>query len=86
MKPLGFILLVASVVHAADVLDRVAAHADRFGQVSRQIWENAELGYHENKSSTLLQQELKANGFEVRAGVANMPTAFTASWGSACTA
>lgn len=75
-------LLAAAALNAADVLDHVAAHADRFGAISRQIWETPELGFHESKSSPLLQQELKANGFDVRAGVAGMPTAFTAQWGS----
>src|SRR5579884_3792987 len=65
-----------------DVLTKVAKHADRFGAISRQIWENPELGFHESKGSTLLQDELKANGFEVKSGVAGMPTAFTAQWGS----
>jgi aminobenzoyl-glutamate utilization protein B len=81
------LLLTAAAVllSAADtdaVLARVAAHADRFGVVSRQIWEAAELGFHETKSSAILQQELKANGFQVQAGVAQMPTAFTATYGS----
>jgi len=76
-------LLAAGRLPAADdVLTRVAAHAERFGEVSRQIWETPELGFHEDKSSALLEQELRANGFEVRAGVAGMPTAFTASFGS----
>ena len=85
------VVLVVSLflVHAAaglraadDVLAHVAAHADRFGAISRQIWETPELGYHESKSSALLQQELRANGFEVSAGLAGMPTAFTATFGS----
>src|SRR6202021_3144872 len=80
-------LLIATttVLFAADndsVLARVAPHADRFGAVSRQVGEAAELGFHETKSSALLQQELTANGFQVQAGVANMPTAFTATFGS----
>src|ERR1700745_263489 len=76
-------LAAAAGLQAADgVLDCVASHADRFGAISRQIWESPELGYHENKSSSLLQQELKANGFVVQAGVAGMPTAFVASYGS----
>lgn len=78
----ALVLLATTTLNAADVLDRVAAHADRFGEVSRQIWENPEVGFHENKSSTLLQQELRANGFDVRPGVAQMPTAFVASYGS----
>ncbi len=67
---------------ADDVLARVAAHADRFGAISRQIWETPELGYHEARSSELLQQELRTNGFDVKSGVAGMPTAFTATFGS----
>jgi aminobenzoyl-glutamate utilization protein B len=76
-------LLSAGALFAADdVLAHVAAHADRFGAISRQIWETPELGFHETKSSAALQQELRANGFDVRAGVAGMPTAFVASFGS----
>jgi aminobenzoyl-glutamate utilization protein B len=83
IKAIPALLLTASGLAAADdVLARVAAHAERFGEVSRQIWENPELGFHENKSSALLQQELRANGFDVKAGVAGEPTAFIASYGS----
>jgi aminobenzoyl-glutamate utilization protein B len=83
MRPILLLLLAAGCVSAADtVLDRVAAHAERFGTISRQIWETPELGFHETKSSALLQQELRANGFRVESGVAGMPTAFTASFGS----
>ena len=50
-------------------------------QVSKQIWDFAELGYHEEKSSALLQSQLKAAGFSMKSGVANEPTAFIASYG-----
>jgi aminobenzoyl-glutamate utilization protein B len=50
-------------------------------QVSKQIWGFAELGYHEEKSSALLQSQLKAAGFSVQSGVADEPTAFIASYG-----
>lgn len=50
-------------------------------QVSRQIWGFAELGYHEEKSSRLLQSQLKAAGFDVESGVADEPTGFIASYG-----
>ncbi|MGE4409965.1 MAG: amidohydrolase [Sphingobium sp.] len=45
-----------------------------------QIWNYAELGFQETKSSNLLQQQLKAAGFKIEAGVAGMPTAFIASF------
>jgi len=83
MRTLLLLTLTASGVFAADdVLTHVAAHAEHFGEVSRQIWETPELGFHENRSSILLQQELKANGFRVKADLAGMPTAFTAEFGS----
>lgn len=47
-----------------------------------QIWSNAELGYKEVKSSSLLQNILKENGFTVESGVAGMPTAFIGTYGS----
>jgi len=56
--------------------------AANWKQVSKQVWDYAELGYHETKSSPLLQAQLKAAGFDVMAGVADEPTAFVASYGS----
>jgi aminobenzoyl-glutamate utilization protein B len=86
MRLLALACGLAAVLAAADspdsVLPRVAAHAERFGAISEQIWQHPELGFHENKSSVLLQQELRANGFEVKADLAGMPTAFTATFGS----
>ncbi len=83
MRLLLTITFTAAMFGADDgVLARVAAHQEHFGEVSRQIWETPELGFHETKSSALLQQELAANGFAVHGGVAGMPTAFTASYGS----
>ena len=55
-------------------------HADRFGAVAQQIWDFAEVGYLENASSALLQQQLAEAGFDISAGVAGIPTAFVASW------
>jgi aminobenzoyl-glutamate utilization protein B len=55
--------------------------AAEWKRVSKQIWDFAELGYHENKSSALLQAQLKAAGFTVQSGVADEPTAFVATYG-----
>jgi aminobenzoyl-glutamate utilization protein B len=64
------------------ILKFVDAHAANYKAVSKEIWGYAELGYHENKSSTLLQTQLKAAGFTIQSGVADEPTAFIASSGS----
>jgi aminobenzoyl-glutamate utilization protein B len=83
MQTLVLLLLNTALFAAADgVLARVASHGERFGVVARQIWQTPELGFHETKSSALLQQELRENGFTIQTGVAGMPTAFAASWGS----
>ena len=54
----------------------------RFGSVAMDIWDYAELGYLETKSSERLQQVLASEGFEIQAGVAGIPTAFVASFGA----
>lgn len=48
--------------------------------VSKAIWGFAELGFQETRSAALLQAELKKARFDVKAGVADMPTAFVASF------
>ncbi|MFM7432663.1 MAG: M20/M25/M40 family metallo-hydrolase, partial [Gammaproteobacteria bacterium] len=50
--------------------------------VALEIWNWAEVGYQEEQTSTRLQKELRDAGFSVRAGVADMPTAFVAEYGS----
>jgi aminobenzoyl-glutamate utilization protein B len=55
---------------------------EAYRQIARQIWDYAEPGFKEVKSSELLQKTLADNGFAVQAGVAGMPTAFVASYGS----
>jgi len=47
-----------------------------------QIWEYAELGYKETKSAALHVQNLRDAGFTVETGVAGIPTAFVATYGS----
>jgi aminobenzoyl-glutamate utilization protein B len=61
-----------------ELVDRQAVH---FSATSKTIWDYAELGYQEDKSSALLQRELQAAGFRVQSGVAGEPTAFVASYG-----
>ena len=49
--------------------------------VSDQIWQFAELGLEEFKSSSLLIKTLNEAGFSVSSNVADMPTAFYADYG-----
>lgn len=85
------LLAAAPMAHAAspavDAADggvraSVDAYAPRMAEVAHRLWEHPELGYRETRSSKLLQDELAAAGFQVRAGVAGMPTAFIARAGN----
>jgi aminobenzoyl-glutamate utilization protein B len=55
---------------------------DEHQNIARQIWEFAELGYLETRSSALLQETLGAAGFRIETGVAGIPTSFVAEAGS----
>ncbi|MEQ9610500.1 MAG: amidohydrolase, partial [Gammaproteobacteria bacterium] len=80
------ILLLSIGVNAQKDKDQIIknldAKASEFTAVAKQLWENPELGYLEEKSAALLQGELKKAGFTIQSGVAGIPTAFTATYGS----
>lgn len=63
-------------------LDWIEGNKERIIEISDAIWEYAEVGLQEYKSSALLADELEKAGFSVERGVAGMPTAFVASYGS----
>ena len=79
------LLLIAACPLVADdksaLLEKMDARATHYGDVSRTIWEFAEVGYKEHKSAELLKRELRSAGFAVTESVAAIPTAFTATWG-----
>ncbi len=66
----------------AVVTAHVEKHAQEYAEIAQRIWDLAEVGYQEYQSSGLLQARLRDAGFEVTAGVAEIPTAFVASFGS----
>ncbi len=65
----------------AALLRSVDGYTPRMGEVADALWDWAELGYLEQRSAALLQDELRAAGFSIEAGVAGMPTAFVARAG-----
>ena len=60
----------------------IDSHYGSYKDKALQIWNFAEVGFQEEKSSQLLQQTLSENGFIIDAGVAGIPTAFVATYGS----
>ena len=85
--PTPLLLLFATMLAAQDadqkeILNSIEAKSDHYWDIAKTIWDYAELGYLEFKSSKLLQDELSSAGFKVETGVAGIPTAFIASFGS----
>jgi len=76
-----FCALLALAGEKEDLLKQMDARAAHYNDVSRQIWEFAEVGYKEIKSADLLKSELRKAGFTVEENVAGIPTAFTGTWG-----
>lgn len=63
------------------VSEAIDARFDQHRSIALAIWEYAELGYLEEKSSHLLQSKLSEQGFRLTPGVAGIPTAFIAEAG-----
>lgn len=90
MKRLAIFFALATLPTAAQaqdgdqakILAEIDARYDETASVARQIWEWAEVGYQEEKASGLLQQSLRAQGFSIKKGVAEIPTAFVAEYGT----
>ncbi len=65
----------AALVEAAKLTSRVR-------QMAMDLWEYSETALREKKSAAYLAGILREEGFEVKSNVADMPTAFIASYGS----
>jgi hypothetical protein len=66
---------------AAQVIEGIESRSQAYTDVALQIWRFAETGFQEVKSSALLAAKLAEAGFSVQKGVAEIPTAFMASYG-----
>jgi len=83
---LGFLAGVACFTAAManaqeEITALVEAQRDASIELATQIWQWAEVGYQETLSSQALRDYLGENGFAVQTGVADIPTAFVASYG-----
>lgn len=64
------------------ILASVENHEANLIKISDKIWMLAETAFEENQSSELLANYAEKQGFKVERGVAGMPTAFVATYGS----
>lgn len=78
-----FFYSMTSCAQQRDIITQdIDKRINDYTSIAQKIWSFAELGYQEEKSSALLQQTLSDAGFEISQGVADIPTAFVASYGS----
>ncbi len=64
------------------VVQSVEDHETELIALSDAIWAHAETAFNEAESAKLLADYAEKNGFDVERGVAGMPTAFVATYGS----
>ena len=64
------------------IIASVEAHKENLIQISDSIWALAETAFNESKSAEVLADYAEKNGLKVTRGVADIPTAFTATYGS----
>lgn len=65
-----------------EAAEKVQADAKLIQVMVDKIFSFAELGFQEYESSKYLTGVLEDNGFKIERGIAGMPTAWTATWGS----
>ncbi len=87
---LGLTVLLVSSTAVAQKLNRekkaiiasVEAHQDALIAISDSIWALAETAFEEHESARILADYAEAQGLKVERGVAGIPTAFVATYGS----
>ena len=65
-----------------EVIQSIDSKYSAYSAIAKQIWDYAEVGYKETKTSALLAETLEKAGFKIEKGVAAIPTAFTATYGT----
>jgi aminobenzoyl-glutamate utilization protein B len=68
--------------HKKAIIASVEKHQEALIAISDSIWALAETAFEEDKSAEILASYAESNGFTVSRGVAGIPTAFTATYGS----
>ena len=79
---LSFTSPASAQMSKSDVMTFLDAQEEELTDIAMEIWDLAEVGYLETQSSALLAGELEAHGFTVEWGVADIPTAFVATYGT----
>jgi aminobenzoyl-glutamate utilization protein B len=75
------VTLSSEIKKKEEAVASIETHKAELTNLSDQIWGFAETALRETRSSKLLADYAEKQGFEVKRGVAGMPTAFVASYG-----
>ncbi|MCV6628711.1 MAG: amidohydrolase [Flavobacteriaceae bacterium] len=88
MKKYYLCILLLAFVHGygqkdkKTVLKKLDSKSETYASIAQQIFDYAEMGYIEHQSVALLQNTLEKEDFRIQKGVAEIPTAFIAEYGS----
>ena len=77
-----FLFSVYNQSFCQDIEKELNQNFKHYTTISDKIWQYAEPGFLENKTSELLINELRNAGFDIKKGIGEMNTAFIASYGS----
>ena len=69
-------------VEKQTVIDQVDILQGEIENISMELWKYSEIALTETRSAEFVAKVLEAEGFKIERGVADMPTAFVAAWGS----
>ena len=75
-----FLLLFFTFYIFSDVSDYIEKTKSKYDQLALDLWDYAEMGYLETKSSKAMKDILIDEGFSIKDGVASIPTAFIAEY------
>ena len=85
-KSILTLLIISAVSYGQfgkkNIQESIEQRAKDYENIAKSIWGWAALGYQEEKSSALLKETLSNEGFSIKSGVAEIPTAFVAEYGS----
>jgi aminobenzoyl-glutamate utilization protein B len=82
LSVLSFCFIQLNAQDPAAIVKKLDDEKVKYFQMAETIWKWAEPGYLESKTTALLQENLKKEGFSIETGIADIPTAFVASYGS----
>jgi aminobenzoyl-glutamate utilization protein B len=80
--PFGKNLAQADATTKQQIIEAMDKRLEEYSAIAEEIWDLAELGFLEYKSTQILQNKLREEGFTLNTELAGMPTAFIAEYGT----